>query len=89
MKLHYARPIYHPEMTIDNDLFLETLLLHIRGETIKFATTEKKSEEQQLIKDIKAIEESVSGFSTDLLFDKKVELENLRSIKMKGKIVCS
>ena len=51
----------------------------------------KKAEakEQQLIKDIKAIEESVSGFSTDILSDKKVELENLRSIKMKGKIVHS
>ena len=48
-----------------------------------------EAKEQQLIKDIKAIEESVSGFSTDLLSDKKVELENLRSIKMKGKIVRS
>ena len=50
-KSHYARPIYYPEyikqntdfeMTIDHDLFLETLLLYIRGETIKFGTTEKK-----------------------------------------------
>ena len=50
-KLQYARPVYHPEyikqntdyeMTIDNDLFLETLLLRISGETTKFATNEKK-----------------------------------------------
>ena len=98
-KLQYARPVYHPEyikqntdyeMTIDHDLFLETLLLRIRGETIKFATNEKKrmeAKEQQLVKDIETIEESISGFSTDLLSDKKSELENLRSIKMKGKIV--
>ena len=62
---------------------------HIRGETIKFATTEKKMEakEQQLIKNIETIEESVLSFSTDVLSDKKSELENLRSIKIKGKIV--
>ena len=96
-KLQYARPGYHPEyikqntdyeMTTDHDLFLETLLLRIRGETTKFATNEKKrmeATEQQLVKDIETIEESVSDFSTDLLS----ELENLRSIKMKGKIVRS
>ena len=48
-----------------------------------------EAKEQQLVKDIETIEESVSGFSTDLLSDKKSELENLRSIKMKGKIVRS
>ena len=100
-KLQYACPVYSLEylrdqtdieMTIDHDLFLETLLLRIRGETIKFATTEKRkaeAKEQQLIKDITTLEKSPSVFSTDLLTDKKEELENLRSVKVKGKIVRS
>ena len=47
-KLKYAIPVYEPnyvkntftsfEMIIDHDLFLEMLLLRIRGKTIKFAT---------------------------------------------------
>ena len=50
-KLKYALPIYNPtflkshhakfEMTIDDDLFLETLVLRIRGETIKFSSMKK------------------------------------------------
>ena len=51
-KQKYAIPLYSVEFlnenysdiqfTIDNDVFLEMLLLRIRGETIKFATFEKK-----------------------------------------------
>ena len=45
---------------------------------VKFSTNEKKAgaKEQQLIKDIEIIEESVSDFNPDLLSDKKGELEN-------------
>ena len=52
-KLKYALPIYNPvflkgnhakiEMTIEDDLFLETLILRIRGETIKFSSMQKKN----------------------------------------------
>ena len=52
-KLKYPIPIYdlnfwkrnadNIEMTIDADLFLEMLILRIRGETIKFASIQKKS----------------------------------------------
>ena len=51
-KLKYAVPVYDLhylknnytkfQMTIDHDTFLEMLLLRIRGETIKFASNQKK-----------------------------------------------
>ena len=68
-KLKYAIPVYNLqylknnftniEMTIDHDLFLEMLLLQIRGETIKFATAQKSKMskvEKQLISDIEILE---------------------------------
>ena len=33
----------HIHLTIDNDLFLETLLLKIRGESIQFSTQKKEA----------------------------------------------
>ena len=46
------------EMTIDHDIFLEMLLLRIRGETIKFVTAPKNLSkgERQLISDIEFLE---------------------------------
>ena len=55
-KLKYAIPVYKPnylkntftnfEMIIDHDLFLEMLLLRIRGEIIKFATAPQKTSQK-------------------------------------------
>ena len=101
-KLKYALPVYNPnflkanytkfEMTIDDDLFLETLILRIRGETIKFSTMQKKAlstTEKQLIEDIETLEHESTGTSHNqtLLSDKKAELENLRIRKTKGQLV--
>ena len=67
--LKYAIPVYQLEFlqgnyqnisfTIDDDYFLEMLLLRMRRETIKFATFLKKKEfktEKELIKDIEQLE---------------------------------
>ena len=66
----YAIPVYNREklqelpkdqiyFTISDDLFLETLLMNIRGKTISYATAKKKKsmeEESQLEKDISCLE---------------------------------
>ena len=102
--LKYAIPIYsfdfiekHPEalaFTIDDDLLLEVLFLRIRGETIKFASALKKrnnERERELEKDIEYIEMSPNLLKSNekTLKDKKLELENLREIKVKGELVRS
>ena len=48
----------HIAFEISNQLFLETLLLRIRGETIKFSSKLRKiqnNKEQSLIKEIEAL----------------------------------
>ena len=85
-KLKYAPPVYDMtflrtnysqiNMIIDDDLFLEALILRIRGETIKFASIQKKNlckTEQQLIKDIETLEsESLkTSHNPTLLNDKQ------------------
>ena len=101
-KLKYAVPVYNLnyitstsdkiEMTIEDDAFLEALFLRIRGETIKFSTTRKKliiQLEKTLLNDIETLEASESQSNTDLLEDKKKELEEIRNNKLKGNMVRS
>ena len=81
----------HLSFTINYDLFLETLLLRIRGETIKYSSYVKKQQsilEEQIIEDIKNLENSSAPFS-ETVYHKKEVLENLRTEKMKGHFVRS
>ena len=69
-KIKYAIPVYSLEyiktsnniqFTIADDLFLETLLLRVRGETVKFSSFQKTKEsnlEKELIKDIETLEKN-------------------------------
>ena len=64
--------------------FLEILLFRIQGETIKFASEQKKiisHFKKQLIFDIETIEAKapVCTLNSTLLLDKKTELESIRS----------
>ena len=82
------------QFTIDNDVFLEMLLLRIRGETVKFATFEKKNcvyLENTLIKDIETLKanEPLQSSNIELFHDKQQELMALRKIKLKGNSVRS
>ena len=103
-KQKYAVPLYTTEflknnsseiqMTVDPDVFLEMLILRIRGETIKFASSQKKKLsklESSLISDIEALESSVTlqASHLSLLEDKKMELQQIRKVKMKGQTVRS
>ena len=79
-------------MTIEPDAFLDVLFLRIRGEVIKFASTLKMKQlnaEKNLIADIKALESvpQPNCVNSELLLDKKEELERLRKVKMKGQSV--
>ena len=75
--------------TISDSLFLEMLILRIRGETIKFSSNLKKKsnkEEERLIKDIEYIERNDTLMQlSDLLDDKKLQLQEIRLEKMKDK----
>ena len=100
-KFKYALPIYSCEyintnydiqLTIESDLFLEVLVMRIRGKTIKFGSYLKKQQntmESNLIKDINELENMPNLDNSQLLEDKKTELENLRKEKLKGSLVRS
>lgn len=100
-KLQYAVPIYNinqiniidPEnlqLTVNDQLFLETLLMEIRGKTISYSSFKKKEQnklEQCLNEDIKTLEENEDKNNIDILEDKKNELLNLRKEKLKGHFI--
>lgn len=83
IKKQYASPIYNRENILDlpdseiqffvNDqLFLETLLMEIRGKTISFASYLKKSRsiaEQKLIEEIGSLEEQYA-MNTNIIYEK-------------------
>ena len=100
----YAAPVYSTAflqhnsedivLRIDNDLFLELLFLRIRGESIKFASNLKKQtnlKEKELMKDIEFLESTNNHLNVNLqlLSDKKIELESIRSNRVKGEAIRS
>jgi hypothetical protein len=103
LKKQYAALIYNRDkiqeiddnelqLTINIQLFLEMLLLEIRGKTISFASYIKKIKEQRfrdLQEEIATLEKNVTENSIENLETKKHELESLRNEKMKGKLVRS
>ena len=80
------------QLTINHQLFLETLLMEIRGKTISFSSYKKKERERiekKLTTEIEELENCVNEQNIQELDIKKQELENLREEKIKGKIVRS
>ena len=73
------------EQAIGDGLFLETLLLRLRGETIKFSTIQKQKnnlKENELINNIAKLEQE-NQLGTELE-SAKAQLETLREEKMNG-----
>ena len=76
------------QFTINDQLFLETLLMKIRGKTISYTSHKKKlniSKENELIKYIDRINKYTSLNIIEkntLLEDKNKELEEIRRTKM-------
>ena len=87
------------EFSINDQLFLETLLLMIRGNTIKYSSFKKKQQQQEEIKleeEIKIIENEVnvnfinmSEETLDNLETKKTMLNNIQKEKIEGMMLRS
>ena len=102
VKENYALPIYSKDyvttisdheiqFTINDQLFLETLLMEIRGKTISFSSFTKKrnnEKEKNLISEINTLEENYEHNAL-LINEKKKELENIRNHRLIGSIVRS
>ena len=105
VKKQYAIPIYnldniqeisHEDLTftIDDQLFLETLLMEIRGKTISYASYKKRKnqEEEKKLTDIINNNEKSSDLSDEELLElenTKSKLEELRKKKIEGMIIRS
>ena len=87
------------QFTINDQLFLETLLIMIRGETIKYSSIKKKEnmqEEIKLEKEILEIEENINNNTLNIhindlnsLEEKRNSLYEIRNKKMEGVLLRS
>ena len=74
------------ECVIDDQLFLEVLLMEIRGKTISYSSYIKKkrdNKESDLIADINNLERNEASH-VEILTVKRKELEDIRKIKLEG-----
>ena len=96
-KLRYAAPVYNLEnihnipddnlhLKIDYDLFLEMLILRIRGETIKYASHKKKlsKEIENNHSEIDSLEKNLKSDNYDSYLEKKSQLRTIRKDAIKG-----
>ena len=100
-KQKYALPVYNNDnineiadeklqLTISDQTFLEMLLLSIRGRTIKFSSKQKNNDnkrEAQLMNEIEDLENN--NIYNDVSENKKIELQELRNVQLKGKMIRS
>lgn len=95
MLFYYAVPVYNNasidkipndeiQFTVNDQLFLETLLMEIRGKCISYSSYAKKKnneKEKTLINQIKHLEEKYEE-NIQTINLKKKELENIRNHKL-------
>ena len=100
VKRQYALPVYDIEnipdqqiqFTINDQLFLETLLIELRGKSISYSSYKKKQVEQkekEIIKKIEYLEANLSNNNVNEVKNLKEELNNIRKHKMQVIIVRS
>ena len=80
------------QLVINDQLFLEVLLMEIRGKTISYASHKKKLQdrtEQHLIKDIDKLQKENTPNSHTILQAKQKELYDIRNKKLQGKFIRS
>ena len=80
------------KLVISDALFLEVLLMNIRGMTIAYSSWKKKQLielEKSLIHTIDNLEKNLNSTNSTLLENKKRELENIRNSKMEGVLLRS
>jgi hypothetical protein len=91
VKEQYSQGSQDKISDIDDALFLETLLMEIRGMTISYSSYKKRERdtlETKLTEEINEIEINNSG-ELGILEEKQKQLENIRKEKLKGHFVRS
>ena len=102
-KLQYGASIYNVDnieginndslqLTINDQLFFEVLLMEIRGKTISYSSFKKKKEninENKLLSEIEELQNDIRDENIETLELKKSELELLRKTKLDGMIIRS
>ena len=103
IKKQYCLPVYdldnidkipdnELQLVINDHLFLETLMMEIRGKSISYATYKKKSkntQEKELLKTIQNLENNLADETVPDLEKLKRDLCNLREEKMQGTLIRS
>ena len=104
IKKQYALPVYDRnhlkeipnseiQFTINDQLFLKTLLMEIRGKSISYGSFRKKKvkneRELEIQSKIKLLEENLSQSNLDEYYLLRNEVEQLQKEKMKGSIIRS
>ncbi|KAK3088083.1 hypothetical protein FSP39_014464 [Pinctada imbricata] len=103
IKKQYAVPVYlfdnvvnfpddEIQFVINDQLFLETLLMEIRGKSISYSSYIKKKrleKENKLMEEIALLENSEQEQTIDDLISKQKELEDMRKEKLKGAFIRS
>ena len=80
------------KFNINDQLFLETLLMNIRGKTISYSSFKKKQQdnkEEKLIKEIENLEKQNTNENQNVLQEKKNELLEIRKKKIEGLFIRS
>ena len=104
-KKQYMLPVYNPNsieqipnedifFVIDDQLFLETLLMELRGKSISYASHKKKleCEREAKLKDEIVFLQNIGNLTDEqitLLENKKNELETIRNKKIQGMLIRS
>ena len=86
-------PVSDIRLTITDDLFLEMILLRIRGETIKYSSKQKRlkdNQENRLLSEIQSLEQAEDiPENQNTIRIKQQELLNIRENRMKGHFIRS
>ena len=88
----YIIPDEEIQFTINDQLFLDTLLMEIRGKSISYSSHKKKEteyKEKELIKNIKDLEANLSDSSINEIDLLKEEFNTIRQNKMQGILIRS
>ena len=94
--IEYALPVYNfdnihyenyadTQFVVDDQLFLETLLMNIRGKTLSYSSYKKKEQdrlEKMLISEINELEKSVNSDNVTNLETKKRTTSNYTHLKI-------
>ena len=97
-KLDYAAKVYNPnnickvsdedlQLSIQDSLFMEHLLAKIRGETIKYSSRKKRSQQlhtKELTSKIESLESDPNPENWDKLTKYKQELKEIRGKDLEG-----